>query len=79
VNRLKKWFIYSTIGILVGTVLGIVLAWFWFFFGLFILGYGDSGPSWINTVTDILWWGAIVIGILAGQIMFFIELKRIEQ
>jgi hypothetical protein len=76
VNNLKKWFIYSTIGILLGALLGVVLSWLWFFFRLFILGYGDSGPSWINVVTDFLLGGSIIIGFLGGQFLFVIERKN---
>jgi hypothetical protein len=76
VNRFKQWFIYSTTGILLGALLGFVLGWLWFFFRLFILGYGDSGPSWINTVTDFILGGGIVIGSLGGQLLFFIVCKN---
>jgi hypothetical protein len=73
---LRKWFTYFVLGCLTGLVLGLILGWVWFFFRLIILGYGDSGPSWINIVSDYLFWGGFFLGIIGGQILFYIERKE---
>lgn len=59
-----------------GALSGLVMGLLWFFFTLLILGYGDSGPSWLNTVDDWLLGAGILIGILGGQILFFADRKR---
>ena len=75
-NKIKEWLIYSATGILLGFLLGFILDWLWFFFTLFILNYGDSGPSWINTVTDCLFWGGFGVGIIGGQILYVIDRQK---
>ena len=74
-STLKKWLIYFFVSIFAGLAIGYVLLWVWFFFRLFILGYGDSGPSWINTVSDIVFWGGVGLSIIVGQFIFFKKLR----
>jgi putative flippase GtrA len=73
INALKEWFVYSLIGTGLGFILGYVLAFVWFFLGLLILGYRDSGPSWGNAITDLLFYAGLAIGVLAGQLFFFLR------
>jgi len=68
---IRRWFIYTSISAIVGFILGYALLWVWFWFSLLILGYGDSGPSWVNTVNDVVFWGGLAISILGGQLLFF--------
>ena len=74
-STLKKWLIYFFVSLLAGLAIGYALLWAWFFFTLLILGYGDSGPSWINTVNDIVFWGGLVLSIIVGQIIFLKKLR----
>ena len=71
-KKLKRWGSYTLVGGLFGCLLGYVLGWIWFFFRLFFLGYGDSGPSWIISVNDFILILGVVIGIIGGQILFVI-------
>lgn len=73
---MKRWSVYTLASIILGFILGYILLWGWFFFRLMVLGYGDSGPSWINTVNDIVFWGGLVIGIMGGQLLFVLKGKR---
>jgi hypothetical protein len=75
-NRFRQWAIYSIFGVMVGCVLGYSLGWIWFFFRLFFLGYGDSAPGWVNTVTNCILLASLVAGIAGGQVLF---LKRHNQ
>ena len=70
---MKKWLVWTIISIPIGIVLGFVMGFLWFFTGVIFLGYGDSGPSWINTVNYILFYGGLTAGILGGQILFFLR------
>jgi hypothetical protein len=75
-NRMKRWLVYTLAGIISGSILGYILLWGWFFFRLMVLGYGDSGPSWINTVNDIVFFAGLVIGITGSQLLFVSKEKR---
>ncbi len=55
------------IGLLLGWVTGYVVGFLWYFFQLIALGYGDSGPQWINRVYDVIWAVSILSGIAASQ------------
>lgn len=67
---MKKWLTYTATSVVFGFILGYVLLWVWFFIGWVFLGYGDSGPSWIITVNDIVLYGGLVTGIVGGQLLF---------
>ncbi len=55
------------IGLLLGWVTGYVVGFLWYFFKLIVLGYGDSGPQWINNVYDVIWAVSILSGIVVSQ------------
>jgi hypothetical protein len=70
VSKFKLWLIYLAASIVVGLSLGFVCGWGWFLFTLFIFGYGDSAPSWINTVSDVIFITAFIMSIAIGQFIF---------
>jgi hypothetical protein len=70
-NRLRQWLTYSIIGVMFGLILGYLLGSMWYFVTLLILGYGDSGPSWVNTVSDGVLIAGLLAGIVSGQLLFF--------
>jgi hypothetical protein len=76
-NRLKQWFVYSLVGAGFGFILGYVLAMAWFFLRLLVLGYHDSGPQWGNIVADVAFYGGLLIGVIGGQLLFFLR-DRLE-
>ncbi len=53
--------------LILGCVLAFILGFVWFFFKLIILGYGDSGPQWINTVYTYIEIISIFSGAIASQ------------
>ena len=67
---MKQWLKYTVTSVFLGFVLGYVLLWAWFLFSRIVLGYGDSGPSWLNIVNDVVLYGGVVSGIVAGQLFF---------
>jgi hypothetical protein len=70
---MKPWLIYTFTSAILGFILGYALLWVWFLFSRIILGYGDSGPSWLNIVNDIFFYGGLMAGIIAGQLWFFLK------
>ena len=78
-KNIKNWFLYTLLGVLLGSLLGYLFVWLWFIFTLFILGYGDSGPSWINMVNNILFWSGLIFGIMGSQLLFFIDWKKYKR
>lgn len=69
-NRMKQWLLYTCVSAGLGFVLGSILAYAWFFFSLIFFRYGDSGPSWVNIVNDVVFYGGLIIGISGGQLLF---------
>ncbi|MHC4676620.1 MAG: hypothetical protein ACYTBZ_29400 [Planctomycetota bacterium] len=69
--KLKRWLIHTIIGGILGFVLGYCFGWIWFFSTLLLLGYDDSGPSWVNLVSDLLFYFGLAVGIVGAQIVFF--------
>lgn len=67
---LIRWTLHVIIGAIAGLVIGYSLGWLWFLFVWLVLGYGDSGPTWINTSNDYVFLFGFIIGILGGQIIF---------
>jgi len=63
----KVRFVFLIIGLIAGWVLGFFLTNIWFLFRLAILGYGDSGPGWINTVDTWIWIISIFVGMIITQ------------
>jgi hypothetical protein len=70
-NIFRRWVIHSFVSVIVSFILAFSLEWIWFLLSLFLLGYGDSGPSWINTVNNYLLVAGLIIGIVGGQVLFF--------
>lgn len=73
---INKWINYSVISLAVGLAVGFFLGFLWFLFSLFILGYGDSGPSWTNTVGNAVFYASLLVCILSGQILFVMSIKK---
>ena len=73
INTIKKWLGYTLLGFGMGFLIGFILIWLWSFFRILFLGYGDSGPAWINTINDIVFYGGIIIGVSGGQLLFFFK------
>jgi hypothetical protein len=78
INVMKQWFIYTLPSIILGFVLGYILLWGWYFIGLLFLGYGDSGPPWVNSVNDIVFYSGIIAGIVGGQFLFALKRRKVK-
>jgi len=70
---MKQWLTYTVTSVVCGFILGYVLLWVWFFVRLVFLGYADSGPSWIITVNDIVFYAGLLIGVVGGQLLFILR------
>lgn len=73
----KYWLKHTAITVLIGVVGGYVLSWVWYLFALLLLGYGDSGPSWMNNVNDLSILLVFFVVVAIGQILF-IKKKLME-
>ena len=51
-NELPKRFLFLLLGVVTSIVVSFALVFVWIVVKGYILGYGDSGPDWINTVTQ---------------------------
>jgi len=43
-----------------------------------MMGYGDSGPQWINTITGVLFVVGGFAGIALSQVVYFVKIKGRE-
>ena len=75
-NSFQSWLLHTLVSVFIGGAAGFLLLWLWFFFRWIFLGYGDSGPAWISTVNDIVFWGGIGLTIAGGQIFFVMNLRK---
>ena len=75
-HKLVVWLAVTLASLAVGGVFGFVFALSWFLLCLVFLGYGDSGPSWINTVSDTVFSLGVFVGVIGGQMLFFIKVRR---
>ena len=78
-NHFQSWISHTLVSVLIGGAAGFLLLWLWFFCRWFFLGYGDSGPAWISTVNDIVFWGGVALAIVGGQILFAMNLKKTKK
>ncbi len=62
--------IFLLSGLIFGLALGFILAVIWLIIKGFILGYGDSGPDWVNTVSDGIRIVSIIFSLLLSQLLF---------
>lgn len=74
-----RWVLYTLTGAVVGIVSGYVCGWLWFFFAMIFLGYGDSGPSWLNTIDHLLLFIGLGMGVAGGQVLFLIDMRRRQE
>ncbi|GBD99840.1 hypothetical protein BMS3Abin07_01886 [bacterium BMS3Abin07] len=75
-NNFKIRVVLLLLGLLVGWVVGVFFGYIWYLFTLVVLGYGDSGPQWINKVTACIQIIMIIIGIIASQWYYHYAQKR---
>lgn len=75
IKHLKKWFLFLLLSVLVGGGVGFFLLWSWFLFRWIFLGYGDSGPQWIDIVNTLVFWGGFALSIVGGQILFIVDYR----
>ncbi len=63
-------FVFLLSGLIFGFALGFILAVIWLTIKGFMLGYGDSGPDWVNTVSDGIQIVSIIFSLLMSQLLF---------
>lgn len=70
------WLVLTVLSLTVGVVVGVAFVWCWSLFRVFFLGYGDSGPSWVNVVSDVVFIGGLVLCVVAVQWIYFRKVRR---
>jgi hypothetical protein len=75
-RKMAVWFAVTLASFAVGAIIGYVLMLFWFVICVFFLGYGDSGPSWVNTVSDDVLFVGVILGVVGGQLAFFLKMGK---
>jgi hypothetical protein len=72
-KNLYKWAIYSVAWLIAGIAFSYGILLIWFLFTWIVLGYGDSGPDWINKVNNGILITGVLAGFILGQLWFFKE------
>ena len=77
-NEVPKRFLYLLVSLGASIPVGFVLVYIWLIICL-VLGYGDSGPAWVNTVTHWIEIGSVVISVTLSQLLFnYVKKKNAE-
>ena len=61
--------LYLLAGLGISIPLNFVLIFIWLIISN-LLGYGDSGPDWVNTVSDGIQIVSIIFSLLMSQLLF---------
>ena len=75
-HKVAVWFALTLASFAAGAAFGYAFLLLWFIIRVFILGYGDSGPSWINTVNDTVLYIGVFLGVVGGQLLYFGKLRK---
>lgn len=76
-GNLGTWLFLTFLGLTVGVVIGYAAIWLWIIVrGVFQGFLADSGPSWVNLVTDLLFFLGVVAGIIGSQVLFFTRVRQ---
>ena len=69
IREISKRFIFLLLGVVSGFILSFVLTFIWLLVKGYMLGYGDSGPGWVNKVTDMIQLLSVLIGVVSAQLL----------
>lgn len=79
-NELLKRLLYLLISLVFSIPLSFSFALIWMVIKGVILGYGDSGPDWVNTVTKWIQMVSVVICVVLSQVLFhYVNRKSVEK
>ena len=70
------WLFITIISVTLGALVGVVFVWVWSLFRIFFLNYGDSGPSWVNLVNNIVFIVGLVLCLVGGQWVYFRKVRQ---
>ena len=75
-HMIAVWFAVTLASFAVGAAIGFVFALIWFIVCVLFLGYGDSGPSWVNTVSDAVLFVGVIFGVVGGQVILALDRNK---
>ena len=75
-NEIFKRLLYLLIGFAFSVIISFVFVFIWVVIKGIILGYGDSGPAWVNTVTHWIEIVSVAICVVLSQVLFNYVNKR---
>ena len=75
-SGIAVWFAVTLASFAVGAAIGFVFALIWFIVCVLFLGYGDSGPSWVNTVSDAVLFVGVIFGVVGGQVILALDRNK---
>lgn len=67
---IQKRLFLLLLGIGGGFIISFVVVFMWLVFKGYVLGYGDSGPEWVNKITDTIQLLSILICAILSQLIF---------
>ena len=75
-KELPSRLLFLIFGLGLGLLLAFVLGFIWLVITGIVLGYGDSGPDWFNTVTYWIKIISITVCLVLSQLIFNYMKKR---
>ncbi len=75
-GNIKIRFVLLILGLLLGWILGFTFAFIWVVIKGYVLGYGDSGPEWVNTVTTWIQIISVLSCLIASQWVYHYAHKK---
>jgi len=64
------------LGLIFGWILGFTFSFVWVVIKGYVLGYGDSGPEWVNTVTTWIQIISVLSCLIASQLVYHYAHKK---
>lgn len=70
-NNIARFILFLTFSLLIGTCIGFTFYFIWRFSVLFIMGYYDSAPQFINFISYLFIILGLFLGFIYSKILFY--------
>ena len=79
-KKLAFWIFITSISVFLGKYFAKIFMGGWYIFSAIILGHGDSGPYWVNSITfEVMPKLGYLSSIILGQLIFYLLFIRIKK
>jgi hypothetical protein len=66
---IKARIIMFLVALPLSLAVAFIFSWLWFLFGLVFLGFGHSGPAWVNTANKVVQMFAVIVCLVGSQVL----------